>query len=261
MLPFRQFAAVTGDSTEILGVIRLSAWQTADPRETPAGEIWSWSGEAEIEAAELLIGKGNRRLYVVDTEAELEAESGSGDAGSPSRSPRCGAPRLPAPRRAAPDRGAGILMSRVTITAKITTRLRDFFGGRRAGRIMLREFQTELGPRLVRVGRQTAPYAHGGLARGLRHRVGRGLSLELESTVRSKEGFPYTGVTRFGRGPIVPKNKKALAFSIGGKAVVVKRVRGWKPAGDWAEGTQRAAQPHIARSARRIGRQLQGVSA
>ena len=151
-------------------------------------------------------------------------------------------------------------MSRVTFTQKIVDRARDFFGGRRAGRIMLREFQTELGPRLVRVGRQTAPYDKGALARGLRAGVGPGLSIELKSTVRSKDGFPYTGVTRFGRGPIVPRRKKALAFSVGGKAVVVKRVRGYKPPGDWADGTQRAAQPHIARSARRIGRQLQGVS-
>ena len=152
-------------------------------------------------------------------------------------------------------------MSRVTFTQKMVGRVRDLFGGRRAGRIMVREYQAELGPRLVRVGRQTAPYADGGLARGLRHRVGVGLSLELESTVRSKKGFPYTGVTRFGRGPVVPTRKKALAFTVGGKAVVVKRVRGYKPAGDWADDTQRLAQPHIARSSRRIGRQLQGVSA
>jgi len=152
-------------------------------------------------------------------------------------------------------------MPRVTFTQKIVGRAWDFFGGRRASRIMLREFKTELGPRLVRVGRQTAPYEHGGLARGLRAGVGPGLSVELKSTVRSKEGFPYTGVTRFGRGPIIPKRKKALAFTVGGKTIVRKRVRGYKPAGDWADGTERAAQPHIARSARRIGRQLQGVSA
>lgn len=82
-LPFRQFAAVTGTSNEILGVIRLSVWETPDPRETPAGKVWNWSGEAEIESAELLIGKANRRLFIVDSEEELEAGSGSGDDEAP----------------------------------------------------------------------------------------------------------------------------------------------------------------------------------
>ena len=84
-LPFRQFAAVTGTSTEILGTIRLSVWETPDPRETPAGKVWNWSGEAEIESAALLIGKENRRLYVVDHEAELESGSGSGDGPPPGK--------------------------------------------------------------------------------------------------------------------------------------------------------------------------------
>jgi hypothetical protein len=72
MLPYDKFATVTGTSNEHLGVIRLAVWETPDPRETPTGEVWNWSGEAEIEAAGLLVDQGNRRLYIVESREELE---------------------------------------------------------------------------------------------------------------------------------------------------------------------------------------------
>lgn len=79
MLPFRQFATVTGASDVSLGTIKLSTWQATEPRETATGEVWDWTGQAEIEAALLLCGQeGNRRLYVVDAESELPEEEAEG---------------------------------------------------------------------------------------------------------------------------------------------------------------------------------------
>ncbi len=79
MLPFRQFATVTAASSESLGVIRLSVWQEGEPRQMATGEIWSWTGQAEIEAALLLCGvDGNRRLYVVDDLDEALPEGSPG---------------------------------------------------------------------------------------------------------------------------------------------------------------------------------------
>ncbi len=75
MLPYRQHAAVFDASGNELGQVKLSVWKRADPRETPTGESWEWSGEAEIEAAELLVDQSNRRLYVVDNASELDPEA------------------------------------------------------------------------------------------------------------------------------------------------------------------------------------------
>jgi hypothetical protein len=75
MLPYRQWAAVTGADNQQAGVIRLSTWQSSEPREMATGEVWDWSGEAEIEAAPLLVDLTNRRLYVVASEAELDPEA------------------------------------------------------------------------------------------------------------------------------------------------------------------------------------------
>lgn len=75
ILPYRQCAAVFDVSGNELGTIKLSVWQSADPRETPTGEVWNWTGEAEIEAAELLVDQSNRRLYVVDDASELDPKA------------------------------------------------------------------------------------------------------------------------------------------------------------------------------------------
>lgn len=73
MLPFASWAVVMHGS-DTLGKVRLSVWQRTEPRETPTGAVWDWSGEAEIEAAGLLVGQTNRRLYVTEAEPELPAE-------------------------------------------------------------------------------------------------------------------------------------------------------------------------------------------
>ncbi len=122
--------------------------------------------------------------------------------------------------------------------------------------IVARELATELGPRLLRVSRQAAPHQRGALERGLAFvpsRTSR-LGVEVISTVRSAEGYPYTDVTRFGhrKAWIEPRRKKALRTPWGPR----KRVRGYKPSHDWADDAYSLAQPHIARSADRVGRQL-----
>ena len=72
MLPYGQFANVTAASSESLGTIALSTWRQSEPRQMATGEVWDWSGEAEIEAALLLCDvESNRRLYVVERRSEL----------------------------------------------------------------------------------------------------------------------------------------------------------------------------------------------
>lgn len=152
-------------------------------------------------------------------------------------------------------------MAGIIATAKIAAaRGRRFLG--RPGMVqsaLRREFAGELAPRILRVGRQTAPHRGGALSRGLRATVlrrGGDVGVELKSTVRSRRGYAYTGVTRLGHRArwIYPRRAKALRTPWGPR----KRVRGYRPSHDWAEDTFARSQPHIARSSRRIGRQLQG---
>ncbi len=144
-----------------------------------------------------------------------------------------------------------------TITASVVGSFRGFRRGADSlDAIMARELSTELGPRLLRVSRQAAPRKRGALERGLRFTAARTsrLGVEVISTVRSPEGFPYTDVTRFGhrKAWIEPRHKKALRTPWGPR----RRVRGYKPSHDWADDAFSLAQPHIARSADRVGRQL-----
>ena len=157
-------------------------------------------------------------------------------------------------------------MARATFKAKLVPGAARALrrGASSARGIVRRELNQELLPRLIRVSRQAAPERSSRLSRGLQGRPsvrGGGTAIEVVSTVRSPRGYNYTGVTRFGHRTrwIVPKRKKALAFSIGGKHLVRKRVRGYRPSHDWAADAHRLAQPHIARSARRIGRDLQAA--
>jgi hypothetical protein len=80
-LPFRQHAVVThARDHEVLGTIKLSTWQLREPRSAGKGVEYEWTGEAEIEAADLLVNQPNRRLYITDEPpAELGSGSGSGD--------------------------------------------------------------------------------------------------------------------------------------------------------------------------------------
>ena len=74
MLPFKQYASVVHQGRQ-LGSIKLSVWQQPESRETATGQVWDWSGEAEIEAADLLVDQTNRQLFVVDSAAELDLEA------------------------------------------------------------------------------------------------------------------------------------------------------------------------------------------
>lgn len=153
-------------------------------------------------------------------------------------------------------------MGKVRLTATVVGQAaaRLLRGSRLVRPIVRREIQDDLLKRLLRVSRQAAPERSGALSRGLRgFPVGEGV--EIRSTVRSARGYNYTGVTRVGHRQrwIVPKRKKALAFSVGGKRLVRARVRGYRPRFDWADEAHRLAQPHVARSANRIGRELQAV--
>jgi hypothetical protein len=67
MLPFRQRAKVMHQGAET-GEVDVSVWPLGEPRESTGGQTWDWEGEAEIEAAELLVRKQNRRLALVDPE-------------------------------------------------------------------------------------------------------------------------------------------------------------------------------------------------
>lgn len=152
-------------------------------------------------------------------------------------------------------------MGRATFTAEVVTRVSRhlFRASRSVDPIIRRELQGDLAPRLLRVSRQAAPERSSALARGLRAVPGRGgrISVEVVSTAKSEDGYPYTGVTRFGhrKAWIEPTHKKALRTPWGPR----RRVRGYRPAGDWADTAHRLAQPHISRSADRIGRQLQAA--
>lgn len=151
-------------------------------------------------------------------------------------------------------------MGQVTFGLKVVGRARRLVPGA-VRRVTDSEMRGELAPRILRVGRQTAPSGRTKrLGRGLKvdvQRQGRGVGITLRSTARSAEGFPYTGSTRFGRGPVEARKARALRIPVPGGAIFRKRVRGYKPSHDWAEDTHRAAQPHVRRSADRIGRRLE----
>jgi len=71
MLPFRQYALVTYKH-EVTGVIKLSTWSLREPRSAGKGVEYEWAGEADIEAADVLIDQPNRRLFVTDDPPTLE---------------------------------------------------------------------------------------------------------------------------------------------------------------------------------------------
>lgn len=154
------------------------------------------------------------------------------------------------------------MTGRATFTVEVSRGATRYFR-RAAGRVqpeLRQELYGELAPRLVRVSRQAAPERSRALSRGLQAQPAEGgpLGVEVVSTVRSAEGYAYTGVTRFGHRKrwIVPVRKKALRTPWGPR----RRVRGYHPSHDWAQDAQRLAQPHIARSADRVGGRILSVT-
>ncbi len=110
----------------------------------------------------------------------------------------------------------------------------------------------------TRIMRSVAPHETGRLASRIQPEP-RASGYQIISPVRSPEGFPYTGSTRFGRGPVVPRNAQALRFTIGGRVIFASRVGPYRPAGDWADEGYPAAVAAAERSASRIGAQVVAI--
>lgn len=64
MLPYDQRAKVLHQGKE-QGEVALTTWPLGEPRAAGDGAEYDWQGEAEIEAAPLLLGKANRRLELI----------------------------------------------------------------------------------------------------------------------------------------------------------------------------------------------------
>ncbi len=145
-----------------------------------------------------------------------------------------------------------------TMTAEVPKR-----GARGPRAIVAAEFSQNLGPKMLRITRYKAPHRSGRLERGLQFRVAGkgpdGAEMRIDSTAVSDDGFPYTRVTRFGRGPIVARRGKALAFKIGGKTIFRKRVRGYHPSRDWVYDAYTASKPELERSGFRLGQRVQAA--
>lgn len=98
-----------------------------------------------------------------------------------------------------------------------------------------------------------APHKSGRLIRGIASKVS-GRSVIVTDEARNPlTGYDYVGVTRFGHGEILPKNRQygasviatgkrrgygrraALRFVVGGRVVYAASVKAWKPASDWVD--------------------------
>jgi hypothetical protein len=88
----------------------------------------------------------------------------------------------------------------------------------------------------------------------------RGLTLDVESPVESREGFHYTRITRFGHrvSRIYARNAQALRFTIGGRTIFRRSVRGYHPTSDWVQGAVPRARHEVASSASYVGRTVAG---
>lgn len=140
--------------------------------------------------------------------------------------------------------------------------------GERLGRVsraiqpvLYQEMATDLGSHAADIYRGVAPRRSGRLARTIRSVVvGAGdPSMQVQSTVADpKTGFRYTRVTRIGHfvSRIFAKAGGTLRFTIGGRVLFRKSVRGYHPSRDWAAGGHPAAEAEVAAAAYRVGRRL-----
>lgn len=154
-------------------------------------------------------------------------------------------------------------MARATFTATVEAPQR---GARGQRGIVVDEFSRNLGPKMLRITRYKAPHKTRRLERGLQFRVAGkgadGAEMRIDSTAVSDDGFAYTRVTRFGRGPIVARRGKALVFKINGRTIFAKRVRGYNPGRDWVYDAYTASKAELERSSFRLGQKVQaGIGA
>lgn len=125
--------------------------------------------------------------------------------------------------------------------------------------VLISEFR-DLAPVLTKTARDFAPHKSGALERGLKARVfvsGGRVKVELLSTVRSEEGFPYTRATRFGRKAIRPKKPGGvLTWQSATGRVFAKFARAYKPDSDWVENAEGSWEQDVAAATKQIGRAI-----
>jgi hypothetical protein len=67
VLPFKDVGSVLKQGGVVaLARVACSVWPLTAPRTTDTGEVYSWTGEAELGAADELVGQTNRTLYVTE---------------------------------------------------------------------------------------------------------------------------------------------------------------------------------------------------
>lgn len=151
-------------------------------------------------------------------------------------------------------------MARATFKAKIIGAGRTAAKFRRGARAMspvMFEELDDLAGRTTNVMKDVARYRSGAMSAQIHPEIIGG-GFAVISDVASPEGFHYTRITREGHNVawIYPVTKKALAFSIGGRRIIARRVRGFKPDHDWVEDGMPEVEAEAARSAERIGRAI-----
>lgn len=135
-----------------------------------------------------------------------------------------------------------------------------FAQGSRMVRPVMFEEMDRLAGKTTRIMQSVAPKRSGALSERIHPEIIGG-GFVLVSDVRSEEGYSYTGVTRFGHTTafIYPRKAKALRFTIGGRVIFAKRVRGYHPSRDWVERGVPASEAAAAESADRVGRRIVAV--
>ncbi len=132
-------------------------------------------------------------------------------------------------------------------------------GSRQMRPVMFEELD-RLAGRTTRIMRSVAPHRSGKLAGNIHPEI-ISSGFQLVSDVASEEGFHYTGVTRYGHQTafIYPRRAKALRFTIGGRVIFAKRVRGYHPSRDWVEAGIPGSRAEASRSSERVGRRIVAV--
>lgn len=107
----------------------------------------------------------------------------------------------------------------------------------------------------VFIFRVKAPRRTGRLRKGIRASV-QGDTATITAHARSRTGFDYVGVTRFGRRAITARRGHALRFVVGGRVLFRKSVKAYRPAGDWRDKALPAAERTVAAAGARAGARI-----